>query len=257
MLGYKDMNNALMLLDLLAAATPKGGEMRRQARAAGWNAYKAGIKSTIEILRIKNRFMQPSPTGWADCMINFCFRNTKSKHICEMQIVHDNMMLVRSKMGGHSEYEQLRSASELLEVTGHAGEIEEIDRNDPPQWSSNTKMIVDAALVDNIIYCARTGVLSAEALAPARVPENDLTDVKLTQISEALCAADPPPETLKAVETIVRQCVDRELTGFPPASSDIQCLRHQVRTLQRQVQKLIAAETSAKIDEDRIDSSLL
>ena len=57
----------------------------------------------------------------------------------QMQIVHDNMMLVRSKMGGvicvfvkqsgrpkrthsltrpqHSEYEQLRSASELLEVT--------------------------------------------------------------------------------------------------------------------------------------------
>ena len=48
-------------------------------------------------------------------MINFHFVDDKYRHVCEIQIVHDNMMLVRHKMGGHHEYAMFRSALELLE----------------------------------------------------------------------------------------------------------------------------------------------
>ena len=51
-------------------------------------------------------------------MINFHFVKDKCKHVCELQLVHASMMLVRQKMGGHDEYNMCRSAMELLEYYG-------------------------------------------------------------------------------------------------------------------------------------------
>ena len=52
---------------------------------------------TLEILdgtcRVKNRFVQPSDGGWRDLMINFCLPS--SKHVCELQIVHNRMLTAR------------------------------------------------------------------------------------------------------------------------------------------------------------------
>ena len=77
-----------------------------------------GVKDQIVIHRIKNRFQSPNKSGWADIMINFHFVEDKHSHVCELQIVHDSMMLVRRKMGGHNEYAMFRSASELMEFHG-------------------------------------------------------------------------------------------------------------------------------------------
>merc|ERR1712222_40592 len=70
------------------------------------------------VVRVKNRFQKPSTSGWADCQIMLCFLSDASQHICEIQLVHHQLMVVRHNMGGHREYVKLRSASELLTFHG-------------------------------------------------------------------------------------------------------------------------------------------
>ena len=124
-LVFHDLNMMLACLELLASATsdPVG---RRDARRRGWDARAAGIDQAIEIHRVKNRFASPTSGGWADVLVSFSFDDEDDDedeggggHICELQLVHSQMMTVRSEMGGHSEYNQFRSALELLEVAGH------------------------------------------------------------------------------------------------------------------------------------------
>eukprot|EP00299_Pterocystis_sp_00344_P005151 c16493_g1_i1.p1 GENE.c16493_g1_i1~~c16493_g1_i1.p1 ORF type:complete len:150 (+),score=39.51 c16493_g1_i1:1-450(+) len=58
-------------------------------------------------------------------------------HVCEVQLVHVNMMLARTNMGAHKQYERFRSALELLEATGHKKLIQEIEisEQETPQKS--------------------------------------------------------------------------------------------------------------------------
>ena len=67
----------------------------------------------IEVVRVKDRFSNPSPGGWRDVMINY--RVKGHRHICEVQIVHSKMLIARKELGGHDEYAAERSARELLE----------------------------------------------------------------------------------------------------------------------------------------------
>jgi len=66
----------------------------------------------IELLRLKNRFHEPSG-GWRDAMINY--RVTGTTHVCELQIAHFKMLMCRKDLGGHEAYALERNARELLE----------------------------------------------------------------------------------------------------------------------------------------------
>ena len=73
--------------------------------------------SDIEIVRFKDRFAHPS-AGWRDAMINY--RVKGSRHICEVQIIHEQLMVCRKQLGGHESYAQERNAREILEYLGVA-----------------------------------------------------------------------------------------------------------------------------------------
>jgi hypothetical protein len=81
----------------------------------------------ITVVRIKNRFSKPTSAGWADLMINFCFKSDPNKHICELQAIHIDMFLVRKEMGAHHEYSKFRWAMEILLANGHSKLVQQID----------------------------------------------------------------------------------------------------------------------------------
>jgi hypothetical protein len=75
-----------------------------------------GIEEHICITRAKDRFGHPTSGGWADFMVNFYFEDDEGQHICEVQLVHSQMYLLRKKMGAHKTYGQFRGAKEILEM---------------------------------------------------------------------------------------------------------------------------------------------
>jgi hypothetical protein len=70
----------------------------------------------VHHMRTKCRFAVPTSGGWRDVVSNIRFHSDEEGHICEIQFVHDRMLVVRKQMGGHDEYNYFRSAIELLEV---------------------------------------------------------------------------------------------------------------------------------------------
>ena len=72
----------------------------------------------IEVVRIKDRFHEPSSGGWSDCMINYVLRDDPNRHICEVQIVHSKLMMARHGIGSHEVYAKLRGEREVLEKLG-------------------------------------------------------------------------------------------------------------------------------------------
>ena len=67
----------------------------------------------IALKRSKNRFSRPSAGGWMDCRVKFKLGSTGC--VCEVQIVHQQLLTVRSELGAHHSYATYRSAGELLE----------------------------------------------------------------------------------------------------------------------------------------------
>ena len=79
----------------------------------------------IEVLRVKDRFGNPTSGGWRDVMINFKLKGDPTHHICEVQLVLEKLLVVRTQLGGHKEYAVLRSAVELQEVNAASIEAAE------------------------------------------------------------------------------------------------------------------------------------
>merc|ERR1711957_66969 len=75
----------------------------------------------IDITRAKQRYASASPGGWRDIMVNFFFRGDQTCHICELQIVHTKLLLLRASGGGHDDYDVSRVAAEFYELV--VGEI--------------------------------------------------------------------------------------------------------------------------------------
>jgi hypothetical protein len=134
-----------MCLELLCATTTNKNALK-EANDRGWNAKAAGIEEKLDIVRIKNRFKEPTSGGWSDTLINFRFSGTA--HICEIQFVHSQMMLVRKQMGAHFQYEQFRSASELLEATGHEDIVRKINSTKRMYSSKPKKNGLEKRVVD-------------------------------------------------------------------------------------------------------------
>merc|ERR1711934_928325 len=125
-----EMRNMLTVLCLIVSAA-EDTDMSNIGKREGWDAEQAGIKEKIDVLRVKNRFAEPTSGGWADFMISFRFRSDPNQHVCELQLCHKDMGTVRKQMGAHHEYAEFRSALELLEVTGHVDRIAKIEAADP------------------------------------------------------------------------------------------------------------------------------
>jgi hypothetical protein len=82
----------------------------------GDTGVTGGIDENICITRAKYRFGHPTSGGWADFMVNFYFKDDEGQHICEVQLVHSQMYILRQKMGAHKTYGQFRGAKEILEM---------------------------------------------------------------------------------------------------------------------------------------------
>jgi len=75
-------------------------------------------EGTIQLVRIKNRFKNPTAAGWADVMLNLvCLGggDAISGHVCELQLLHATMLKARKDLGGHNAYASFREAAEILE----------------------------------------------------------------------------------------------------------------------------------------------
>ena len=136
---FDEVNQMKLVVGLLVGADPHLYSVHGfvDASAAGFNFH-------LEILRIKNRFSCPTDAGWADTLINFRFRADPASaatavdsdadpywHVCEIQLVHTHMALVRRRMGAHHSYSKFRSAMELLEALG--GSDQNSDGNEAPE----------------------------------------------------------------------------------------------------------------------------
>ena len=109
-LQCEDFTMLVTALDLLKALDSEFGDLA-QAR---------GLTQRIRLLRIKDRFATPTSGGWADVLVNFVFEEDAAKHVVELQLQHKSLLLVRKEGGGHKDYNEFRSAFELLEAVGKA-----------------------------------------------------------------------------------------------------------------------------------------
>ena len=84
-----------------------------------------------KIVRVKNRFADGAQTsgGWADCLLNVVRADDPHQHVCEVQLVHQDMLLLRKRLGGHEAYNSYRTADELLLV------LNEKDVFAPVRWA--------------------------------------------------------------------------------------------------------------------------
>ena len=101
-------------------------------------AKAAGIdldKFQIVLICVKDRFTTPTSGGWADCLINFRFAHgDDTRHVMELQLQHEQMLVVRKEGKAHRQYNSFRSACELLETVGKApndGFVETEDDQSP------------------------------------------------------------------------------------------------------------------------------
>jgi len=76
----------------------------------------------LTVVSGKNRFANPTSGGWADIMLSILLPTQERgpSHICEIQVVHKRMLVVRTHLGAHSDYANFRAALELTEVLGLA-----------------------------------------------------------------------------------------------------------------------------------------
>jgi len=71
------------------------------------------LEKHLKVICINDRFSHPA-RGWADVAI-YMFYDIGGKDgvVCELQITHKKMMLIREQMGAHDSYDESRLASEL------------------------------------------------------------------------------------------------------------------------------------------------
>lgn len=56
----------------------------------------------------------------ADLLVNFSFTNDPTSHICELQLQHEMLLVIRKEGKAHESYGSFRSAYEILEAIGKA-----------------------------------------------------------------------------------------------------------------------------------------
>merc|ERR1712032_1757052 len=198
-LVYAEMRNMLTVLCLIVSAA-EDTDMSNIGKREGWDAEQAGIKEKIDVLRVKNRFAEPTSGGWADFMISFRFRSDPNQHVCELQLCHKDMMTVRKQMGAHHEYAEFRSALELLEVTGHVDRIAKIEAADPAIDVSQFKRASGTTVAGSDLEALKAQVGELQQKLEANTHELTTTKQKLEDTTQKL--VDTKTElTQKLVDT--------------------------------------------------------
>ena len=125
-----DFTEITYVLELLQQLDVEMGDAQK-AKAAGIDLEKF----QVYVVHIKNRFTNPTSGGWADCMVNFRFAHgDDTHHVMELQLQHEQMLVVRKEGKAHKQYNSFRSAFELLETVGEAPDdrFEEAEEDTPP-----------------------------------------------------------------------------------------------------------------------------
>ncbi|KAH8066513.1 hypothetical protein JL722_959 [Aureococcus anophagefferens] len=73
-----------------------------------------GSNSRVVLTRVKNRYddAAASAGGWRDLMLNFYLADDDAKHVCEVQVVHRQMLVARAGLSGHSVYNRVGLATD-------------------------------------------------------------------------------------------------------------------------------------------------
>ena len=198
-LQCKDFTMLLTAFELLEALDAEFGDVA-QAR---------GLTQRIRLLRIKDRFTAPTAGGWADVLVNFVFVDDDSKHVCELQLQHESMLLVRKEGGGHEDYNEFRSAFELLEAVGTEphDEFEDASRRDSVaslvQAGSEEVAALRSSLVAAELFpfssprptTAQRRFQEPPSRAPSSGGQRGLRDAPLERVKalEVLAPDRPPP----------------------------------------------------------------
>jgi len=114
-----DISHAALDLKDVARGALQGNMTQLTAAFA-----KMRTDKRIQIVRIKNRFDELTEMGWADCQVMLYFTHSPDRHICEIQLVHDQLMTVRIQ-GAHKEYASVRAAAEIMSL--HNQEVPSLD----------------------------------------------------------------------------------------------------------------------------------
>merc|ERR1711979_109824 len=69
----------------------------------------------VQVFRVKDRFSTPTGGGWSDVLFNVMHRDNSFRIPFEIQIVHSKMFVLRHSLGGHTSYNQYRTALEIGE----------------------------------------------------------------------------------------------------------------------------------------------
>ena len=94
----------------------------------------------IVIMRTKCRFSKPTSGGWMDHVSNLKFSSDRNSHVCEIQFVHKQLLVVRQQLGGHEVYNYFRSAMELLEVHGLLGNPLQLPKSKPADSNNSASV---------------------------------------------------------------------------------------------------------------------
>lgn len=93
-LEYGQVSELLQVLKLIMACDKdQESDLKKTSLGAG--------AEDIVIVRVKDRFTDPTDGGWADTMINFYFADDPNKHVAELQLTHTMLMTVRTEQGAH------------------------------------------------------------------------------------------------------------------------------------------------------------
>ena len=108
------------ILDVVRGMVTCGSMNDLKAALAFFSEADHGWK----IVRVKNRFTgERTSGGWADCLLNIVRSDDPHQHICEVQLVHESMLLLRKRLGGHDAYHRYRTADEVLLVISGGADV--------------------------------------------------------------------------------------------------------------------------------------
>ena len=68
----------------------------------------------FKIVRVKNRLSKPATGGYRDIQLN----GSVGGHVCELQLQHEALLVIRKEGKAHEAYSDFRSAFEVLEAIG-------------------------------------------------------------------------------------------------------------------------------------------
>ena len=163
-----DFTQLVAVLDLLQLLDDELGN-KRKAESMGLELERFAIR----LHRLKCRFTTPTSGGWADALINFSFVHDPHAHVCELQLQHEALLVIRKEGKAHEAYSDFRSAFEVLEAIGTPppdvfDESSAADELSPIESTKRELAAVKAATKEKLAEAEREQVATKEELAATK-----------------------------------------------------------------------------------------